>query len=191
MLWLREVHKALLKHIKTTMANTYDYRGVLVEPKIFTSNPHMDLKKEGYPSITIYNVNFDESISHSDVNSYIIIDNGNGTKTKKFKAPNFLFKFQLDFWTKTRTDMDALLLKWTINNPKFSIIDIEDSTGEYVYPCNFTTRTPVNLDSLSAQEDNIYRTMIPCEILVPIDNSISTQATYKEVEGVTLNKNTE
>lgn len=184
MIWVREVNSALLNHIRNLMDNLADFHGNPVTPKVIMRKPNTDITKEQYPLVTVSSLQYGEDILHSDVNS-TKISQGLTAKTvnKGHVSPTYRFKYQIDMWSQTPLDMDAMTMAWVNEHPrKFTTINVMDSLGKNEQVCSFIQTSFRNMDSVDSRGDNIYRNVLIYDILVTVD--LSKPKVHNKLEGV-------
>lgn len=131
-IWFEEIDTALVKFIKAVV-QIPDRQGGLVSIPVEVRKPDMDFKIETYPSVSIYNLySVYEPVRHFDGRIKTNKDYANKkVTTKKYFIPYDMF-YQIDFWSKTYTDMNAMTLKWLSKVERHFNLDVIDSGGNQV-----------------------------------------------------------
>lgn len=170
MIWIREVNSALLNHIKTIMTGITDHYNKPLDVGVIVRLPDIDLEKEEYPKISIGYLQTVDTDFLKDVNSFNLHYTDNNTVIKKKAPTKYKFQYQLDFWSKTPFDRDAMTYAWVSNNTKISYLDVLDSNKVDIVPCYMKLSEMKVVDMKNSSGENIYRNVQMCDIVVSVEN---------------------
>ena len=168
-IWLTEVDRALKTYIQSLMSNVTS-GGTKVKVPVKMFNPDIIHTKEQYPVVTINSLDHDYNLKLSDVNSYSVEYDLNHTKATIVEKPTKLdISYQIDFWSKTQTLINAMTYEWVSKNPKFGYLDIVDDKGN-THSCPFDQVRYLKLDSIEEGEA-IYRRSYECKVTIEVPRS--------------------
>ena len=184
---LRELHKSLICHIKPLVNDIMDYYGNVLDVPVLIKHPHMNLKTESYPCITIQFLNSDENLQYTDVNSYKVVPSATLGMVDIMSEPTIYdFNFQLDVWAKDPITRDAIVGSLMFNLPKRGLINIEYSDLESL-PCNYTCGRLITTDYVNNHNETIFRNTLDIKLQTPIFNQ--EIVTTVIVEDINININ--
>lgn len=174
---LRKLHKSLLCHIKPLVNNTKDYYGNIIDVPVLIKHPHVDLKTENYPCITLQFLNSDENLQHTDVNSFRVLPSKTPGMVDVVSEPTiYNFNFQLDVWAKDPITRDAVIGSLMFNFPKRGLIDIDYGNSESL-PCRYSCSGLVVTDYVNANAETVFRNTITLTIQSPMFNEEAETST--------------
>lgn len=189
--WHEEVDKAfkkeLLKNIK------YSKKGVLTDipsKNVVVRKPEEDYKIEVYPSVSVYNITDTLALDRQPFSRYSKLDvvrqeQAIGTYSRPNEPLNL--SYQLDFFAKYKTDMNAMIHSWISSGHLFqwNLMLNEDSADILSNSCNvMQTGSIVHSDFLEEKE-RIFHDIITYTIWVEIADE--TVYTTNIAESVTIN----
>lgn len=188
---LRELNKSLIKHITPLVSNTKDYYGNVIDVPVIIKYPHMDLKKESYPCVTIQFLNSDENLQHTDVNSFTVLSSVIPGKVDVVNAPTIYdFSFQIDIWSDNPITRDAIVSSFMTRMPKRGLINIEYSDNDSL-PCRYTSGKLLSNDYLDEHNEVVFRNTFDILIQSPIfslEDFVSTSTVVGSINTQIKNK---
>ncbi len=189
MIWLREINKALINHIKTLTKNITNYEGELLNIGVIFRNPNIDLEKESYPKISIDFLNTSETSYMKDVNTVDTLSKDEVNVVVKSKPTKYNFKYQISVWTKKATERDIITGEWVRNTPKFTYLYVTDPTDNTSYPCMLISKGMTMNETVNSVGETVFRSIFSCDIIVSVDNS--PQRVYPVIRDITIQKKKE
>lgn len=182
MIWTREVNTSIKKYVETLMENLTDHKGHKINVKTLFNKPKGELQVESYPSVTINLDSITEANAFNNHNSYKVEPIGGKLVYKKLEANKHSFNYTISFWTTNPIELDSMTKRWTLNTPKYSLIDVVDTDINTTFECKLIHFGGFSLggivSSLSGQ--TIFRYIITCSVIVGVDNNPSKQYTVVE-----------
>jgi hypothetical protein len=175
--WVEEIDTALLSFIKSIVT----VKGVPVHT--FVRKPEDEFKIEKYPSVSIYNMYniFDQSRYQKDNVKELERDPVNFTVTTQDSSIPYKFTYQVDFWSKYKTEMNEMTLLWSSAISSYINMPITDAGG-VVTTCFVRRKASlVTRDYISGKE-RIYHSTATYEVHGYIDLGVTkTEKTVNEV----------
>lgn len=165
MIWLREIHEALLNRLKPLFNDLTDYYGNPINVEVFVRFPQSHIKSEHYPCVTIQALNTQEDLASTDLNSYNVVrkvEEGIAEVTQK--PTMFDFNFQIDIMTKTPMERDSITERFITHTPSRTVLEVRDRNRNVV-TCPLQFIQPFKtLDFISIDEERIYRNVIDLKV---------------------------
>lgn len=170
--WFEEVNIGLLKEIKDTV-RVRNANGVLValeDNALTIRKPEEDFKFEVFPCISIYNKDYRHDpvrynpapvkIGEDDVNHQVIFED---------PATPFNLTYQIDFWAKYQTDMDAMTRTWLVKHfRQFNLKVVDDGGVERT--CNCLMKGNVVKSDLILNKERLFHSIVNIQIWVELDD---------------------
>lgn len=166
--WFEQVDTAFVSYLKSVVR--FGEKSVPVSVR----KPDEDFKIESYPSITLYNLYskrdemryFPDSVVVSqDINSATLVE-------EKSAIPYNLF-YQLDFWSKSQSQMNDMTRMWLGANPdKCFNLDVKDMSGKDRSSFVLLTDDLKKSDMLDGT-NRLFHSFLTYKVWVEIDENIS------------------
>lgn len=181
MIWLREIHEALLNRLKPLFNDLTDYYGNPINVEVFVRFPQSHIKSEHFPCVTIQALNTQEDLLSTDLNSYDVAIKGNIAEVTP-KPTMFDFNFQIDVMTKTPMERDSITERFITSLPSRTVLEVKDKDSNIVI-CPLRLIYPFkSLDFISLEEERIYRNVIDLKVKALVQQH-QTES-YPIVEGI-------
>lgn len=171
--WFEQVDSALISFIKSKI-NMYNNEGVLYSIPVSVRKPDEDFKIEQYPSITIYNTSSRFADERYDREAKIAYRSGNGkVQLEDLALPYDLF-YQIDFWSRTQTEMNEMTRLWLGKVPKYFNLAVKDMSG-IIRDCFVLQRSDLVKDDYLQGYDRTFHSTITYRISVELDEKLVTE----------------
>ena len=169
-IWKEEVDIGLINEIFNTV-KVPNAQGVLVplaskEKQVLIRKPEEDFKPEKYPCVSIYNTGDNFSSERYNPNK-IKKRMSSGIITLEDSAVPFDLTYNIDFWARYQTDMNAMTKEWLKRHfRQFNLLVIDDGGNEVYVNC-LKVSNPRKSDLMSGGE-RLFHTIISYRIWVEI-----------------------
>ena len=169
-IWKEEVDIGLIDEIFNTV-RIPNSKGILVpleskEKQVLIRKPEEDFKPEKYPCVSIYNTGDNFSSERYNPNR-IKKRMSSGIITLEDSAVPFDLTYNIDFWAKYQTDMNAMTKEWLKRHfRQFNLLVIDDGGNEVYVNC-LKVSNPRKSDLISGGE-RLFHTIISYRIWVEI-----------------------
>lgn len=177
-IWKEEVDTGLLDEIYNTI-KIPNSKGILVpleskEKQVLIRKPEEDFKPEKYPCVSIYNTG--DRFSTVRYNPNQIKRVNNGVITLEDSAIPFDLIYNLDFWARYQTDMNAMTKEWLKHHFRQFNLLVHDDDGNEVYVNCLRSSNPRKSDLMSGGE-RLFHTIISYRIWVEIKDETQYNTT--------------
>ena len=169
-IWKEEVDTGLINEIFNTV-RVPNAKGVLIplaskEKQVLIRKPEEDFKPEKYPCVSIYNTGDNFSSERYNPNK-IKKRMSSGIITLEDSAVPFDLTYNIDFWARYQTDMNAMTKEWLKRHfRQFNLLVIDDGGNEVYVNC-LKVSNPRKSDLMSGGE-RLFHTIISYRIWVEI-----------------------
>ena len=169
-IWKEEVDTGLINEIFNTV-RVPNSKGILVplsskEKQVLIRKPEEDFKPEKYPCVSIYNTGDNFSTDRYNPNK-IKKRLPNGVMKLEDSAVPFDLTYNIDFWARYQTDMNAMTKEWLKRHfRQFNLLVIDDGGNEVYVNC-LKVSNPRKSDLMSGGE-RLFHTIISYRIWVEI-----------------------
>lgn len=169
--WFEQVDTALIDFI-SNIVKIEDSDGVVRPVPVQVRKPDEDFKVEVYPSVTIYNL---YSILDKDRidDRYIrkSIDEKKFEVTLERTAIPYNLFYQIDFWAKYQTDMNAMTRLWIGNTGRDFNLSVKDMSGTDRSCFVLNTDKLVKSDFIDGT-DRVFHSSMTYRVYVEVDENI-------------------
>lgn len=168
-IWKEEVDIGLINEIFNTV-KVPNAQGILVplaskEKQVLVRKPEEDFKPEKYPCVSIYNTG--DNFSTDRYNPTKIKRFSNGVVKLEDRAVPFDLNYNIDFWARYQTDMNAMTKEWLLHHFRQFNLLVTDDGGNEVYVNCLRASSPRKSDLMSGGE-RLFHTIISYRIWVEI-----------------------
>ena len=169
-IWKEEVDIGLINEIFNTV-RVPNSKGILVplsskEKQVLVRKPEEDFKPEKYPCVSIYNTGDNFSTDRYNPNK-IKKRLPNGVMKLEDSAVPFDLTYNIDFWARYQTDMNAMTKEWLKHHfRQFNLLVIDDGGNEVYVNC-LRSGNARKSDLISGGE-RLFHTIISYRIWVEI-----------------------
>lgn len=165
--WYEEVDTALYNLItKTVFYKTENGEIKFVEPRF--SMDEEDINKMSLPTVLIRSLGEEFDLYRYDPTPTRLEIVGDNKITLEDSAKPYTLKYQLDFLSRYRVDMNDILRSWYNKVPKRFLLDVKDTEGTE-RKCYMLQVRPSSTLNRTYGENTLYRTIIQYDIKVEID----------------------
>lgn len=177
-IWYEQVNAGLLEELRKTIT-IRDPKGLsipLPKPKsaFVIRKPEEDFKFEVFPCVSIYNLNTRYVPTRHlplDVDAAIDRDYENNQIVMEKQAVPFDLEYQVDFWSRYQTDMDAMLMSWmTTHYRQFNLPVL--STEGTERDVNVLQQGDIVKSDLVLGKERLFHSIIKYSIWVEIDGGL-------------------
>lgn len=163
--WFEEISTGLLDEIRRTVR---DDKGKPLSDKALTvRKPEEDFKFETFPCITISNRNYQFNYLRHYPHPIPVMKEG--VMYLENHVVPFDLEYQIDFWSRYQTDMDAMTRTWLVKHFKQFNIPVIDDKGNK-RDCNAMTDGRVLRYDLVLDEKRLFHSVLNLNIWVEIDD---------------------
>ena len=123
--WTEQVDTALVTLLKDTLIIPD------AEVDVFVTKPDKDFYIESYPCAAVHNLytRFDEDRYYPSQKRLVSLDTNAGVAVCQDVPLPFKLNYQIDFWSKFKTDMNLMSAQWLSKYPNFFNLPIIDEAG--------------------------------------------------------------
>jgi len=170
--WFEQVDTALINYIKG-IVRLPNARGVLTPVPVKIRKPDEDFKIEEYPCITLYNLYSVRDDVRYFPDKVVVERNATGhTLVEERGAIPYSLFYQLDFWSRTQSQMNEMTLKWLGHHPDRSFnLPVKDLSGQDRSSFVLLTDSLMKADVLTETE-RTFHSVLTYRVWVEIDERI-------------------
>ena len=191
--WFEEVNRGLLEELKKSI-KIYDFNGNLVpldeeEHSFVVRKPEEDFKFEKYPCVSIYNTSYSFDYERQDPIG-VPVDRDEERHVITIEKPHvpFNLSYQIDFWARYQTDMDAMTMTWLTDHfRQFNLSVIDDGGVERT--CNCMMKGEIIKSDLVESNERLYHSIITLLIWVELDSGMTYNTPMVGEVDIDFNRN--
>lgn len=174
--WYTEVDTALLNLLEKSLI----LNGNSVY--VFVRKAEKEFKVESYPSASIYITNSKYDINRDDPNiKEVFVSKDSSNATYEDKAIPYNLSYQIDLWSKYKSEMNELTKQFIMNIPRWFNLDVLDASGNS-RSVLVRQRTSLTTRDYMSGEERIYHSTAIFNIQVELDSGVThTKPLVKKV----------
>ena len=171
--WFEQVDTALVSFITSKIVLTND-SGLKYAVPTTVRKPDEDFKVEQYPSITVYNTSSRFAEERYDRESKILERNAKNIQVtlEEPALPYDLF-YNIDFWSKTQTEMNEMTRQWLSKVKKYFNLTVRDMSG-ILRDCFVLQRGDLTKGDFISGYERTFHSIIVYRISVELDERTQT-----------------
>ena len=172
--WFEQVDTAFVKFIQKRVF-TEDAHGIKVPVPVIIRKPDEDFKIEVYPCISLYNLySMRDNVRYCPETVIVSRDVESKTLEVEPSAIPYTLVYQLDFWSKSQTEMNSMTRQWLASLPDRNFnLPLVDMSGK-ARSSNVLLKDDLKKSDLLEKNARLFHSMLTYHVWVELDEIPST-----------------
>ena len=170
--WFEQVNIGLINELKDTVrikSPNGEYEP-LKDNAFIVRKPEEDFKFEVFPCVSVYNKGYSNHLIRYNPEP-VVVDVTQTEVILEDSAIPFELDYQIDFWSRYQTDMDAMTMTWLMKHfHQFNLKVIDDGGTERM--CNCLINGNIVKSDLVLNKERLFHSIVSYKIWVELDSGI-------------------